>query len=114
MITIICDDGIMPQNYHFTAILVHFFKQSLALKICLILAEIHIVTVAQCAVHHGQRMQHQVGELHGLRINPSYWSGSLQTEAHLVGEHHCEVIGHPHFCQSLHLVYRATQIVTAM
>ena len=32
-------------------VLMYFVKQSLTLKICLILADIHIVTVAQCAVH---------------------------------------------------------------
>jgi hypothetical protein len=53
VITIVGHDGIMPQEYHFACILVNLFEEALTLKICFILAEVHIVGVAESAVHYG-------------------------------------------------------------
>jgi hypothetical protein len=46
----------VPQEYHLASVLVYLFKEALALKIGLVLVEIHIVAIAQCAVHDCQRM----------------------------------------------------------
>jgi hypothetical protein len=53
MITIIRNDGVMPQEYHFACVLANLVEKALALKICFILAEVHIVGVAESAVHYG-------------------------------------------------------------
>jgi hypothetical protein len=53
MITIVGHYGIMPQEDDFACILVNLFEEALTLKICFILTEVHIVGVAEGAVHYG-------------------------------------------------------------
>ena len=57
MVYIACWVGVMPQKYDFTGILVYLLEQSLALEVCLIFAEVHVVGIAQCTVHDRQRVE---------------------------------------------------------
>ena len=83
--------------------------QPFAKEIGFIFAEMHIVVVAQRAVHDGEGMEREWRQLHGLGIDPSYGSCRLQAESCLVGKAHREIIGISGIGEPLHPVDVAPQ-----
>ena len=92
----------------------HFIKELLAVIEGFRFREIHVIGVAECAIHDGKRMESQVRESHSLRINPADGAGSLKSKAGHVGERHGKIVRNPGVGKTLHLVYRTAKIVGTM
>lgn len=90
-----------------------FGDDALAEEIGFILRQVHIVLVAQRAVHDHERMECERCELECLRINPTHGTRGLQAEAGTICKAHREIVGIACIGQALHVVNIATQIVCA-
>ena len=92
MVTLVVDIAVMPQQTQISVMHPHFANQPFAEEISLVFGQIHIVLVTQSPIHDHERMEREVGHLIGLRIDPSYVTGSLQTETGRIGKAHSEII----------------------
>ena len=109
------EDTVMPEEGDVAGVLADFVKELLAEEVGFVLClEIHIVGVAQCAVHDREGMECERGKRVGLGVNPPYRARGLQAEARLVGERHREVVGNTCIGKGLHIVNGATEVVAAV
>lgn len=108
------DARVMPEKHDFTAVLVHFVEESLALEEGFVFGQVHVVVGTECAVHDGEGVEGKGSEPHGFGIYEADGAGGLQTETDLVGETHGEVVRNARIGKALHLVNGATEIVTAV
>ena len=92
------EDTVVPEEGEVAGVLADFVEELLAEEVGFILGlEIHIVGVAQGAVHDREGMERERGERVGLGVNPPHRARGLQAEACLVGKAHCIVIRHAQF-----------------
>ena len=70
----------------------HLVDELLAEEEGLVLAQVHIVLVAQGTVHDGERMKHEIGEPHIFGVDPSDRACGLQTESGAIGKAHGEIV----------------------
>ena len=110
----VVDARVMPEKYDFSAVLVHFVEESLALEESFVFGQMHIAFSTESAVHDGEGVEGKGGERHGLGIDEADGAGGLQTETDLIGETHGEVVRYARVGKALHLVNGATEIVTAV
>ena len=109
------EDTIVPEEGDVAGVLADFVEELLAEEVGFVLClEVHIVGVAQGAVHDREGMERERGERVGLGVNPPDRASSLQAEACLVGERHREVVGYTRVGKGLHVVNRAAEIVAAV
>ena len=109
------EDTVMPEEGDVAGVLADFVEELLAEEVGFVLClEIHIVGVAQGAVHDREGMERERGERVGLGVNPPHRARGLQAEACLVGERHREVVGYAGIGKGLHVVNRAAEIVAAV
>ena len=107
--------AVVPEEGDVAGVLADFVKELLAEEIGFVLClEIHIVGVAQSAVHDREGMERERGERVGLGVNPPHRARGLQAEACLVGERHREVVGYARVDKGLHVVNRAAEVVAAV
>ena len=105
----------MPEEGDVAGVLADFVEELLAEEVGFVLClEVHIVGVAQGAVHDREGMERERGERVGLGVNPPHRARGLQAEACLVGERHREVVGNTRVGKGLHVVNRAAEIVAAV
>ena len=90
-----------------------FGDEAFTEEIGFIFGEMHVVVVAEGAVHDVQRMEREVRQLHRNRIDPMDGAACLETETGLVGKAHREVICVAGISKALHMVNIAAQIVSA-
>ena len=110
----VVDARVMPEKYNFSAVLVHFVEESLALEEGFVFGQMHIAFSTESAVHDGEGVEGKGSERHGLGIDETDGAGGLQTETDLVGETHGEIVGNARIGKPLHLVNGAAEIMTAM
>ena len=110
----VVDARVMPEKYDFSAVLVHFVEESLALEEGFVFGQMHIAFSTESAVHDGEGVEGKGSERHGLGIDETDGAGGLQTETDLIGETHGEVVRNARVGKALHLVNGATEIVTAV
>ena len=109
------EDTVVPEEGNVASVLADFVEELLAEEIgCVFCLEVHIVGVAQGAVHDREGMERERGERVGLRVNPPHRARGLQAEACLVGERHREVVGYAGIGKGLHVVNRAAEVVAAV
>ena len=107
--------AIVPEEGDVAGVLADFVEELLAEEIGFVLClEVHIVGVAQGAVHDREGMECERGKRVGLGVNPPYRARGLQAEARLVGERHREVVGYAGVGKGLHVVNGATEVVAAV
>ena len=105
----------MPEEGDVAGVLADFVEELLAEEIGFVLClEVHIVGVAQGAVHDREGMERERGERVGLGVNPPHRARGLQAEACLVRERHREVVGYAGIGKGLHVVNRAAEVVAAV
>lgn len=105
----------MPEEGDVAGVLADFVEELLAEEVGFVLClEVHIVGVAQGAVHDREGMERERGERVGLGVNPPHGARGLQAEACLVGERHREVVGYAGIGKGLHVVNRAAEVVAAV
>lgn len=105
--------AIMPQEAEVAVVHLDFGDEALAEEIGFVLREVHVVFVAQRAVHDGKRMKREWRQLVRLRVYPSHGTRSLQAETGTISKAHREIVGVTCISQPLHMVNVATQIVRA-
>lgn len=88
-----------------------FGDEALAEEIGFVLREVHVVFVAQRAVHDGKRMKREWRQLVRLRVDPSNGTRGLQAETGIIGKAHREIVGIACISKALHVVNVAAQIV---
>lgn len=109
------EDTVMPEEGDVAGVLADFIEELLAEEVGFVLClEVHIVGVAQGAVHDREGMERERGERVGFGVNPSHRARGLQAEACLVGERHREVVCNTRVGKGLHVVNRAAEIVAAV
>ena len=109
------EDTVMPEEGDVAGVLADFVEELLAEEVGFVLClEVHIVGVAQGAVHDREGMERERGERVGLGVNPPHRARGLQAEACLVGERHREVVGYAGIGKGLHVVNRAAEVVAAV
>ena len=109
------EDTVMPEEGDVAGVLADFVEELLAEEVGFVLClEIHIVGVAQGAVHDREGMERERGERVGLGGNPPHRARGQKAEACLVGERHREVVGYAGIGKGLHVVNRAAEIVAAV
>ena len=109
------EDTVMPEEGDVAGVLADFVEELLAEEVGFVLClEVHIVGVAQGAVHDREGMERERGERVGLGVNPPHGARGLQAEACLVGERHREVVGYASIGKGLHVVNRAAEVVAAV
>ena len=118
VIIIVCvafEDAVVPEEGDVAGVLADFVEELLAEEVGFVLClEVHIVGVAQGAVHDREGMERERGERVGLGVNPPHRARGLQAEACLVGERHREVVGYASIGKGLHVVNRAAEVVAAV
>ena len=80
----------------------NLIDESFTQEIRLVLREMHISLVAECAVHDGKGMKSERRQFIGKRINPTYGARGLESEACLISKSHREIIRIAAIGQSLH------------
>ena len=90
-----------------------FGDEAFAEEISFVFGKMHVVFVTEGAIHDGERMEREVGQLHGDRVNPTDGAAGLETEAGLVGKAHREVICVAGISKALHVIDRTAQVVCA-
>lgn len=109
------EDTVVPEEGDVAGVLADFIEELLAEEIGFVLClEIHIVGVAQGAVHDREGMERERGERVGLGVNPPHRARGLQAEACLVGERHREVVSNTRVGKGLHVINGAAEIVAAV
>ena len=109
------EDAVVPEEGDVAGVLADFVEELLAEEIGFVLClEVHIVGVAQGAVHDREGMERERGERVGLGVNPPHRARGLQAETCLVGERHREVVSNTRVGKGLHVVNRAAEIVAAV
>ena len=107
--------AVVPEEGDVAGVLADFVEELLAEEVGFVLGlEVHVVGVAQGAVHDREGMERERSERVGLGVNPPHRARGLQAEACLVGERHREVIGYTCIGKGLHVVDRAAQVVAAV
>ena len=118
VIIIVCvafEDTVVPEEGDVAGVLADFVEELLAEEVGFVLClEVHIVGVAQGAVHDREGMERERGERVGLGVNPPHRARGLQAEARLVGERHREVVGYTGIGEGLHVINGAAEIVAAV
>ena len=105
----------MPEEGDVAGVLANFVEELLAEEVGFVLClEIHIVGVAQSAVHDREGMKDEWRAGVGLGANPVHGASGLQAEACLVGERHREVVSNTRVGKGLHVVNRAAEVVAAV
>ena len=105
----------MPEEGDVAGVLADFVEELLAEEVGFVLGlEVHVVDVAQSAVHDREGMERERGERVGLGVNPPHRARGLQAEACLVGERHREVVSKTRVGKGLHVVNRAAEVVAAV
>ena len=105
----------MPEEGDVAGVLADFVEELLAEEVGFVLClEVHIVGVAQGAVHDREGMKDEWREGVGLGVNPVHGASGLQAEARLVGERHREVVGYTGIGEGLHVINGAAEIVAAV
>ena len=94
----------MPKEGYFAGVLAHTIEQLLGKEVCLILVEVHIIGVAQRAIHNCEGVQGERSKRHSLRVDPANRAGGLQAEAGTIGERHSEIIGEAQINETLHIL----------
>ena len=109
------EDTVVPEEGDVAGVLADFVEELLAEEIGFVFClEVHIVGVAQGAVHDREGMERERGERVGFGVDPLHRASSLQAEACLVGERHREVVGYAGIGKGLHVVNRAAEVVAAV
>ena len=109
------EDTVVPEEGDVAGVLADFVEELLAEEVGFVLClEVHIVGVAQGAVHDREGMERERGEGVGLGVNPPHRARGLQAEACLVGERHREVVSNTRVGKGLHVVDGAAEIVAAV
>ena len=109
------EDTVVPEEGDVAGVLADFVEELLAEEVGFVLClEVHIVGVAQGAVHDREGMERERGERVGLGVNPPHRARGLQAEACLVGERHREVGCCAGIGKNLHIVNGAAEVVAAV
>lgn len=115
MVVVGSEDAVVPEEGDVAGVLADLVEQLLAEEVGFVFClQVHVVAVAQRAVHDGERMEGERRELHRAGIDPAHGTRGLQTEARPVGERHGEVVRDACIGEGLHIVDRATEVVTAV
>lgn len=107
--------AVVPEEGDVAGVLADFVEELLAEEVGFVLGlEVHVVGVAQGAVHDREGMERERSEGVGLGVNPPHRARGLQAEACLVGECHREVVGNSRVGKCLHVVDGAAEVVAAV
>lgn len=115
MVVVGSKGAVVPEEGDVAGVLADLVEQLLAEEVGFVFClQVHVVAVAQRAVHDREGMEGEWRERISLGVNPAHSTRGLQAEARLVGERHGEVVCDACVGEGLHIVDRATEVVTAV